>query len=159
MDSMAYKSGNPALNKNTFKDLTASVDAAPMTLEGTALKSLLLLIVCAGSGAFGWRMVSDRPDLVGPLLLGSLIGGFIIALITIFRKTAAPFTAPMYALLEGFLLGVISQLDESSFNGIVLQAILLTGGIFISMLLLYLFRGKQRGLSSNRERFCGLLLA
>jgi uncharacterized YccA/Bax inhibitor family protein len=93
-----------------------------------------------GTGYFGWQVVANNNEYAGLLVLGSLILGFGIALVTIFKKTHAPITAPLYALVEGFLLGAISQTFETEFNGIVLQAILLTVGIFLSMLLLYLFR-------------------
>ncbi len=71
-------------------------------------------------------------------LFGSLIVATVFAVITIFKKTAAPITAPLYALAEGFALGILSFWFEQEFSGIVLQALLLTAGIFIAMLLIYL---------------------
>ena len=41
-------------------------------------------------------------------MIGGLIGGFIVALITVFKKEWSPVTAPIYALLEGLVLGGIS---------------------------------------------------
>lgn len=137
---MAYKSGNPALNNKTFDNLQVVSDSSVMTLDGVAAKSLLLLTLCVGSGVMGWRFASLQNELLGPILMGSLVGAFIVALITIFKKTVSPYTAPLYAILEGFLLGAISQLFEAQYSGIVLQALLLTGGIFVTMLCLYLFR-------------------
>jgi uncharacterized YccA/Bax inhibitor family protein len=58
-------------------------------------------------------------------------------LITIFRKTAAPITAPIYAVLEGLFLGGISALLEYSYPGIVLNAVVLTFGILFSLLIAY----------------------
>lgn len=135
---MAYKSGNPALNKNTFNDL--STDTNPMTLEGTAAKSLLLLAFCVTAGVFGWQFAANNPQTAGVYILGSIIAAFVLAIIIIFKKSWAPLLAPMYALIEGFALGGISLYYETEFGGIVLQALLLTGGIFTSMLLLYLFK-------------------
>ena len=135
---MAYKSGNPALNKNTFNNLAAVTD--PMTLEGTAAKSLLLLAICVGAGVYGWQFTAQNPESAGAYILGSVLTAFVLAIILIFKKSWAPVLAPMYAVLEGFALGGISLYYETAFGGIVLQALLLTGGIFTSMLLLYLFR-------------------
>jgi uncharacterized YccA/Bax inhibitor family protein len=137
---MAYKSGNPALNKESFNDLPASPTDQAMTLDGVAGKSLILFALCVGSGVFGWRLAAAQSEMVGAYILGAVIAAFIVAIITIFKKTFSPVTAPLYAVLEGFAVGAISQLYEVQFAGIVLQALLLTGGIFVSMLLLYLFR-------------------
>jgi len=60
-----------------------------------------------------------------------------MALITIFRPRSAGITAPVYALLEGLFLGGISAVMESSYPGIVFQAVLLTLGTMASMLVLY----------------------
>ena len=137
---MAYKSGNPALNKNTFSNVHASSTDEIMTLDGVVSKSLTLLVFCVGSGYIGWRMAEQLPPYFGILVFGSIFGALLVALITAFKKTFSPFTAPLYALLEGFVLGAISQFYESESSGIVLQALLLTAGIFVSMQLLYRFR-------------------
>lgn len=142
---MAYKSGNPALGKNTFKNLTTHTGESSMTLQSTAFKSLCLLALCIGSGGVAWVM-ADRAfntNNLGPVLIPmfvSLILSTVFALITIFKKTAAPITAPLYAICEGFTLGVLSYLFEQEFSHIVLQALLLTGGIFVAMLVIYLLR-------------------
>lgn len=137
---MAYKSGNPALNKNTFSNLPATFGEEAMTLDGVAAKSLILFAFCVTSGLFGWRLAAQQHELLGMLVLGSLLSAFVIGIVTVFKKTISPVTAPLYALLEGFALGAISQIFEVAFAGIVLQALLLTSGIFVSMLLLYLLR-------------------
>jgi uncharacterized YccA/Bax inhibitor family protein len=137
---MAIKSGNPALNKKTFDNLPPGFFNEAMTLDGVTSKSLILFALCVGSGFFGWNLASQNHPLIGAFILGSIIAAFIVALITIFKKTVSPYTSPIYAVLEGFALGAISQFYEKAFEGIVLQALLLTGGIFVSMLLLYRFR-------------------
>lgn len=138
---MAYKSGNPALNNNTFNNIDpVTTTDGVMTLDGVARKSLLLLAICVGVGAYGWSMAVQQAAVLPGVLMGALIAAFIIGLVTIFKKTWAPITAPLYAALEGFVLGAISQLYNVQFAGIVVQAILITTGIFASMLLIYMFR-------------------
>lgn len=132
---MAYKSGNPALGNDTFKGLADGT--AAMTLEGTANKSLILLALAVITSIISWKTIAVNPGLGGAMVLGGLITGLILALIVIFKKKTAPVLAPAYALVEGLVLGGVSQLYESAYGGIVMQAILLTGGIFLSMLLLY----------------------
>ena len=71
------------------------------------------------------------------LLIGGAIVGFIVALITVFKKSWAPITVPIYAIAEGFVLGGISFLYNAQYEGIVSNAIFLTLGILISLLMLY----------------------
>jgi uncharacterized YccA/Bax inhibitor family protein len=81
-------------------------------------------------------------------MIGGGIGGFIVAIITIFKKTWAPFTTPIYAILEGLLLGGLSAFIESMYPGIVLQAVALTFGTLFSLLFAY-----KSGLIRATENF------
>ena len=65
------------------------------------------------------------------------IAAFIVAIVTVFKKTWAPVTVPLYAILEGAALGGISFLYNSAYEGIVSQAIQLTIGILLSLLMAY----------------------
>ena len=81
----------------------------------------------------------------GQLQLGVIpvagIAGFILAMVTIFKPTVAPWTSPVYAAMEGVFLGAISQIVEMRFGkaypGIALQAVMLTAGTLLLMLFLY----------------------
>lgn len=132
---MAYKSGNPALNQSTFQNLIN--DNTSMTLEGTANKSLIMFVLAVISGVIGWRLQEFDSTLGIRIILAAVTLGFILSMVLIFKKKMAPVLAPVYALLEGVALGGISRQYETAFQGIVLQAIFLTAGIFLSMLLLY----------------------
>ena len=65
------------------------------------------------------------------------IAAFIVAIVTIFKKSWAPITVPLYAILEGSLLGGISYMYNSMYDGIVSQAIQLTVGILLALLFAY----------------------
>jgi uncharacterized YccA/Bax inhibitor family protein len=67
----------------------------------------------------------------------ALIVGFGIAILTAFKPNLARFTSLPYAAAQGIVLGVISHLYNARFDGIVLQAILATMGVFLVMLTLY----------------------
>jgi len=71
---------------------------------------------------------------------GGAIGGFVVGLVTVFKKEWSPVSAPVYALLEGLLLGGISSIFERSYPGIAVQAISLTFGVMFVLLLAYKFR-------------------
>ena len=107
-----------------------------MTLQGVINKTGILLLLCLGAAAFGWTQTALR----GPLIVIGLIGGFIVCMVGIFKPTTTPVTAPLYAVLEGLLLGCISQVMELRFPGIAVNAMLLTFGVLGLMLMLYTTR-------------------
>ena len=72
----------------------------------------------------------------GLMIVGG-IGGFIVAMITIFKRHLSPITVPIYAALEGLMLGGVSMMFEQLYPGIVSQAIFLTFGILASLLIAY----------------------
>ena len=65
------------------------------------------------------------------------IGGFITALVTIFKKEWSAITVPIYSVLQGLALGGISAIYNHMYTGIVQQAIFLTMGIFGALLFAY----------------------
>lgn len=85
---------------------------------------------------FASHQVADVALLTG---LGAL-GGFALAMVTIFFKQVAPYTAPAYALLEGLAIGGVSARYEAHVPGIAIQAVGLTFGIFAAMLFTYRFQ-------------------
>ena len=154
------RSGNPALKESTFLDLgsgtVVSRDAGAMTLNGTVNKTGILLLLSVLTAAFAWtQSVVTGPDgtaMVAPgvtiYALGGAIGGFILAMVTVFKKTWSPVTAPLYALVEGFFLGAISAVFELKYPGIVFQAVVLTFGTLGALLAVY-----RSGLIRATENF------
>ena len=130
------RTSNPALNEKAFKGQVAYGDA--MTLQGTVNKTGVLLLCVVATAAWTWGLSkSPTPEAAMPWMIGGLIGGFVVALVTIFKKTWAPITAPIYALLEGLALGGISAVFEKTYHGIAVQAVGLTLGVLFVMLLAY----------------------
>jgi uncharacterized YccA/Bax inhibitor family protein len=131
------RTGNPALNSKTFVSVAVSGDE--MTLDGTVNKTAILLALTVITAAWTWSLYfqNNDPAAVMPYLWTGLIGGLITALVTIFWKATAPYTAPLYAALEGLALGGISAFYEASFPGIVIQAIALTFGTLFCLLTAY----------------------
>ena len=127
--SLSFRSGNPALGAQTF-NLSAN-GLNTMTLEGAVNKTAIGLFLVMTSACYTWTYPSP------PIMIGGLIGGFVIALVTIFKKNLSPITVPIYALLEGLFLGGISRFFEDRFPGIASQAIILTLGILGALLLAY----------------------
>ena len=130
------RTSNPALNEKAFKGQVAFGEA--MTLQGTVNKTGLLLLCVVATAAWTWGLShSQAPQAAVPWMMGGLFGGFIVALVTIFKQSWAPITAPIYALLEGLALGGISAMFERSYPGVAMQAVGLTFGTLFVMLLAY----------------------
>tara|TARA_Y100000588_G_C14122492_1_gene867916 strand:+ start:514 stop:1245 length:732 start_codon:yes stop_codon:yes gene_type:complete len=127
--SLSFRSGNPALGAQTFNLSADGLNT--MTLEGAVNKTALSLFLVMTSAFFTWTYPSP------PIMIGGLIGGIVIFLVTIFKKNLSPITVPIYALLQGLFLGGISRFFEDRFPGIASQAIILTLGILGALLLAY----------------------
>jgi uncharacterized YccA/Bax inhibitor family protein len=132
------RTSNPALNDKVFRGLPAALGET-MTLEGTVNKTGVLLLCAIATAAWTWHLARNPATLPLDylLLLVGLIGGLIFALITSFKKTWAPVTAPIYALLEGLVLGGISATLEQRFPGIAIEAVSLTFGTLLVLLMAY----------------------
>ena len=158
------RSSNPALNEKVFQaERTAVIDTSAlggagfgarqggrvqpppgeaMTIGGVVEKSAFLLLLLVGSAAFGWSQVERVGDSVAVpgWLIVALLGGLGIAILTIFKPKLSPYTAPAYALVQGLVVGAISAVYSAQYDGIVLQAVGLTVGVFATMLALYALR-------------------
>ncbi len=142
------RSGNPALNNRTFD--AGAVGGEPMTLAGTVNKTALLLALVLITAVYTWGRYFETGTSasVMPLMWIGLIGGLLVALLTVFVKTVSPWAAPLYALLEGLALGGISAIYETRFPGIVIQAVGLTFGTLLCLLVAY-----RSGLIRPSENF------
>jgi uncharacterized YccA/Bax inhibitor family protein len=129
------RSANPALNPKTFTGLPA-VGAEAMTVQGTVNKTGVLFLCVLATAAWAWNQTTAGEDVTPWIAIGA-IGGFIVALVTIFKKNWSPVTAPIYALLEGLVLGGISAMLEQQSHGIAIQAAGLTMGTLFCLLLAY----------------------
>jgi len=143
------RTANPALNKKTFESLERANDKV-MTINGTVNKTVLSLVILLVGALYTWQMFDQTKNVetIYPWLIGGSIGGFIVALITVFKKTLAPITTPIYALLEGVALGGLSAWFETMYPGIVFQAVTLTFGVLFALLFAY-----RSGLIKVTENF------
>jgi uncharacterized YccA/Bax inhibitor family protein len=112
----------------------------PMTLDGTIARTGLLFVLLLISAVWGWNQVEVQAGQVtgfpGWSLIAVLIGfGAVIA--CSFKPTMSKWLAPIYALAEGVFVGAISAAYNVQWNGIVVQAVGATLGVFFVMLFLY----------------------
>jgi len=153
------RSGNPMFRSNAFQpdatfDETDSTQR--MTLAGAINKTGILLVLCLVSAGYVWNQFfqSSEPPAVNGLMMLGLLGGLVMAIVTIFKRQWAGLTAPAYALLQGLALGGISAMFEVQYPGIVIQAVGLTFGTLAMLLLAY-----KTGLIKPTENFRLMIVA
>src|SRR6202049_1100931 len=142
------RTSNPALNEKAFRG-EGALGGETMSLQGTVNKTGLLLLCVVATAAWTWGLAhSETPEAAMPWMIGGVVGGFVTALVTIFKRSWAPITAPLYALLEGLALGGISAFFERSYHGIAAEAVGLTFSVLFVMLIAY-----KTGVIRATERF------
>lgn len=120
------------------REATSPTATGVMTLKGTSVKAGVLSLLILGSALYIYfLLIAGYAQFVYPLFIIGLIGGLIVGIVTRFKMNWSPVTAPMYAMLEGFVLGTISVIAEAYLPGIVLQAVLLTFCVLGAMLICY----------------------
>lgn len=109
-----------------------------MTIRGTVNKTFVLAAILLIAGYIPWNMFySGNAQYINMLMIVGIVGGLIAALVTSFKKTLAPITAPIYAALQGLAIGSISAIFNAQYQGIVLQAAVLTVAVLLALLLAY----------------------
>ncbi len=142
------RTANPALNDRIFSRDRVTAGEGVMTIEGTVNRTIILVGILLVAATWSWSLAAAGNPAVGGLVLIGAIGGFVVALVTIFKATWSPVTAPVYAALEGLVLGGVSALLNQQFAGIAMQAAALTAGT-----LLYLLAAYRTGLIRATENF------
>lgn len=136
-----FKSSNPVISEKVFHQGFV-LQGETMTVRGTLNKFGLLFLMVVAAAAFSWSLFYQGFNMM-PLLIGSMIGSLVLALIIAFKKEWAPYLALGYALFKGFCLGAISAFFDYAFRdiapGIIMQAVLLTLGTAGAMYGLYTF--------------------
>ena len=123
-------------------DTVQVVGAERMTLNGTAHKAGILLVCVTMSALWGWRMFEAPQDrrttvVIVVVLLACLLGASALVWLTVRKKTWSPFTAPVYALLEGLAMGFISAGTNRRYPGIAIQAVAVTIAMSFGLLVAY----------------------
>ncbi len=127
---MTLRSGNPVLSAKTFSGNYEATENV-MTIDGTVNKTIISLLILLTSG-----VVTYVFEILAFMIIGFLVG-LVLVIVTMFKPQWSPKTVPLYAVFEGAALGGISFLFNLMYDGIVTQAIVLTAGIFFSLLAAY----------------------
>jgi len=115
-----------------------------MTLDGTINKTLALLGLVSIAAMLSYSIVTQNPGYSTLLIIGAGLGGFVLALAIMFMRPQNPqVLMSMYALLEGLFIGAFSFVIENYYlggtEGVILQALVGTVAVFLTMLAVYKF--------------------
>ena len=152
--AFATTTGNPVLRRLGRE--RAAVSGIPMTVSGTVNKTATLLgLVVATAGATWWALGTGRvaPQLVYPIIIGSILAGFGLALVVAFRPLTATWAGPLYAVCQGVALGLISAATNAQYQGLPVLAVGLTMATFVVMLTAY-----RTGLVKVTDRFRAIVV-
>jgi uncharacterized YccA/Bax inhibitor family protein len=104
-----------------------------LTVDDVIIHTAGLFAIVGATGAVGWAISSGNAGIGLASGLGALALSFALA----FGRVVRPGLVILFAVLEGLFVGAISRAYESAFSGIVLQALLGTGLVFVTMLIAY----------------------
>lgn len=118
------QTSNPVFRNDPFSAARGGVGV--MTIGGTVWKTGFLLLLAVATGSITWMQFVARgaqgPGAVMPFVFGAAIVGFIVAIGTSFKPAWSPVLAPVYALIEGVVLGGISAFYNTQYPGIAFAA-------------------------------------
>ncbi|GGR62760.1 membrane protein [Micromonospora fulviviridis] len=107
----------------------------PMTLDDVVVKTVLMLGILGASAAAAWVLVPDA--LTGVAWIGAAVVGLVLGLIISFSRMANPALVVAYSIVEGVFVGMVSKTFNTFYDGIVLQAVVATFGVFFLMAMIY----------------------
>lgn len=135
-----YGYGQPPGQYPAAPGLVAPPQVRPMTLDDVVIRTLAMIGLTGAVGAFSWVVMPSFGAAAIPVLAIAAISALVIAIFSWFRPITNPAVISGYAVAQGLLLGLVSRVFESVYQGIVLQAVVGTFGIFLGMTLLYKLR-------------------
>jgi len=105
-----------------------------MTMDDVVTKTGISFLVLVVAAAITWAL----PEFSGAtLVLPAVVAALILGLVISFKQIAHPAATLSYAALYGVALGAISEIFDARYQGIVMQAIIGTFGVFAGMLVVY----------------------
>lgn len=136
--------------KKGFRKVECEESSNPMTYSGAINKSIFLLVILLVSSEVSWYLFQNMQDKALILLItGAVLGAFIGFITSIFPKISV-FTAPIYTILEGLMLGTVSAYFENIVPGIVISAVLTTLAVCTAVLLVF---KSNPGIANKLRRF------
>ena len=129
---------NPVFSQRAMEGNERVLNGEPMTINGAINKTFILFLCLFATSAYEYMLFLQgfMDKAMGLMMIGFVLSIISFIVIMFARKTIS-FMAPVYALSEGLILGGLSCMFESSYPGIVIQAVCSTFMAFFVMLVLY----------------------
>ncbi|HET8762379.1 MAG TPA: Bax inhibitor-1/YccA family protein, partial [Gemmatimonadales bacterium] len=122
---------NPALTRANFSRIEVAEDGAVMTLAGTMKKTFILLAIMSAAMLYVWEGMPGI-GLSQEVVYGLFIVGFVVGvgllLYTASNPAMARTTGPIYAVVQGLVLGALTLVIASNprYRGLPITAAVLT---------------------------------
>ncbi|MDH3499117.1 MAG: Bax inhibitor-1/YccA family protein [Acidimicrobiia bacterium] len=130
---------NPVLTRGFGGDNLIVDDVERMSVGGVGRSTLILFALFLPAAIWGWTQVSLQR--FPTWTIGAIIFGFVAVIAGAFRPQWTPVIGPIYAVVEGALVGAISNVYQNAYGeGIVTNAILATFLTVLVMAVLYVTR-------------------
>lgn len=119
------------LEAGYFGPTATSRDTGRMTMEDVSIRTGILLFTAIATGTATWVLG------LSALALPALVVGFVLGLVISLKQITNPAAVITYAAVQGVVLGAISQVFESRYPGIVVQAVIGTTSVAAGALFMY----------------------
>jgi uncharacterized YccA/Bax inhibitor family protein len=112
----------------------AATSTQYLTMDDVVTKTGVTFLVTVLAAAATWALPGDA---AWGLALPAVLVAFVLGLVIAFKQIASPIATLSYGALYGVALGAISEAFNSLYEGIVMQALIGTFGVFAGMLVVY----------------------
>jgi uncharacterized YccA/Bax inhibitor family protein len=123
--------GQPATDPAT----PGAVATRAMTVDDVVVRTIGLVALVVAAAGTVWLFTAPTAGLA--FALPAMMVGLVLGLVIAFARVTNPLVISAYAVVMGVFLGAISQWFNAIFEGIVIQAVIATLGVFLLMGLLY----------------------
>lgn len=128
--------GQPAATPYPTTAGVAPPSVEPMTVDDVVVRTVYLIGLTVVAAGVTWA--ATDPAQGWAIALPAMMVGLILGLVIAFMRVTNPVLLSVYAVVEGVFLGGVSQLFNTIFgDGIIMQAVIATLGVFLLMGFLY----------------------
>jgi uncharacterized YccA/Bax inhibitor family protein len=133
---------NPALTRANFSRIEVAEDGAVMTLGGTMKKTFLLLGIMSAGMLYVWQGMPGiglSPEVIYGLFIVGFVVGVGLLLYTAANPEMARATGPIYAAIQGLVLGALTLAisQNPKYKGLPITAAALTVATLAVMFVAY----------------------
>lgn len=131
-----YGTAQDQMSAQNMQDMYDAPSASPaasgkLTVDDVVMKAIVLfgiLLVTAGA-----TMVLTTPTTAAPLMLGAVVVTLVLGIAIAMKKTISVPLIVAYAVVEGVLVGAVTQAFMFAYDGVVSTAVMATICVFIAM--------------------------